>query len=110
MIWVSVLGVTDPDGDPVSVTIDTILQDEPVHGRGQGRTGPDASVVGAGAVLIRRERSGLDNGRVYEISFTASDGQGGSCSGVVEVGVRRDQGNKSGPAINDGAIYDSTAN
>src|SRR5262249_54164775 len=32
LIPVSILGVTDPDGDPVSIRIDQIMQDEPVRG------------------------------------------------------------------------------
>ena len=99
--------VTDPDGDPVSITIDAIRQDESINGRGDGNTAPDASGVGTSVAMLRAERSGRGNGRVYEIDYTASDGVGGSCSSTVEVGVRHDQG-KSGPAVNDGATIDST--
>lgn len=52
---------------------------------------------------------GLDtgNGRVYQISFSADDGQGGSCTGAVTVGVPHSQ--KQGlTAIDDGQIYRST--
>ena len=108
MIWVDILGVTDPEDDPVSIIIDAIMQDEPVNGRGDGNTAPDASGVGTSVAMLRAERSNRGNGRVYEISFTASDGEGGSCSGTVEVGVRRDQGKNGGPAVNDGATFDST--
>jgi len=38
-------------------------------------------------VKVRAERSGLGDGRVYRIAFTASDTQGGSCSGTAKVGV-----------------------
>ena len=104
------LGVTDPDGDPLAITIDGVRQDEPVRGIGDGNTGPDGAGVGTGSAQVRAERSGKGNGRVYEISFTADDGEGGSCSGTVKVGVRHDQGKgkKGGPAVNDGAIFDST--
>ena len=107
---VSVDGVTDPDGDVVSIAIDTIMQDEPVNGQGDGDTGPDGQGVGTDTAQVRAERSSQGNGRVYEIGFTASDGRGGTCSGMVEVGVPHNQGKgaKGGPAVNDGAIYDST--
>ena len=105
---VNVLGVTDPDGDAFSVVIDAIRQDEPINGRADGNTAPDASGVGTSVAMLLAERSGRGNGRVYEIDFTATDVNGGFCSGTVEVGVRHDQGNKSGPAINDGATIDST--
>ncbi len=44
-------------------------------------------------------------GRVYEISFTADDGNGGSCTGSVTVGVPHD---KKDTPENSGTIYDST--
>jgi hypothetical protein len=37
--------------------------------------------------MLRAERSGKGNGRVYQVDFTADDGQGGSCTGSVNVGV-----------------------
>jgi len=35
--------------------------------------------------------NGLGDGRVYRIAFTASDTQGGSCSGTAKVGVPHDE-------------------
>jgi hypothetical protein len=52
-------------------------------------------------------RSGNANGRVYEIQFTATDGKGGACDGVVMVTVPHDNGNKDA-ARDDGVRYDST--
>ena len=66
---ISIVGVTDPDGDPVSITIDGVTQDEPLDGPGDGSTCPDAEIDGDD-VRVRSERSGLGNGRVYAISFT----------------------------------------
>jgi hypothetical protein len=110
MVDVSVLGVTDPDGDAVSITISGIMQDEPTNGLGDGDTPTDGAGVGTSTASVRAERSGTGDGRVYVISFTASDGKGGSCSGSVSVGVRHNQGGgkKGGPAVNSGATYDST--
>src|SRR5438128_7577145 len=53
---VSVVGVTDPDGDPVAVTITGITQDEPLNARGEGNTCPDASGVGSPIASLRAER------------------------------------------------------
>ena len=64
-------------------------------------------MVEAGAASVRAERSGTGNGRVYQISFTADDGKGGSCSGAVTVGVPHSQ-KKGVTAIDDGQIYNST--
>lgn len=109
--WVSidVLGVTDPDGDSLVITIDSIYQDEPVDTFGDGKFTPDGMGVGAATALVRAERSGTKivpgNGRVYHISFTADDGLGGVCSGTVYVGVPHD---KKDTPIDEGPLYDST--
>jgi hypothetical protein len=103
---VVVMGVTDPEGDSVTITVTGVTQDEPVNGNGDGNTSPDA-VIQAGAASVRAERSGNGNGRVYRISFTADDGNGGSCTGAVKVGVPHSQ-KKGLIAIDDGQIYDST--
>jgi hypothetical protein len=98
-------GVTDPDGDPVTVTVTGITQDEPTDGLGDGDAAPDGFGVGRPSPQVRAERSGLGNGRVYKIAFTASDGKGGSCSGAVTVGVPHD---RNGTPVDDGQRYDST--
>lgn len=105
---IKVLGVTDPDDDPVTIVIDSIFQDEPVNGSGDGNTSPDGKGIGSSAASVRSERQGSGNGRVYHISFTANDGNGGTCSGEVTVGVPKSQGKKGGP-VDDGALYDSTS-
>jgi hypothetical protein len=98
-------GITDPDGDPVTVTVTGITQDEPTGGLGDGDTAPDGYGAGTPSPQVRAERSGLGNGRVYKIAFTASDGKGGTCAGSVTVGVPHDV--KDLP-VDDGQAYDST--
>ena len=106
---ISVLGVTDPDGDPVTITVTGITQDEPLNTRGDGNTCPDGQIVD-GQASVRAERTGTPgipgNGRVYVISFTADDGKGGSCNGTVSVCVPHDQGAHS-TCIDDGQKYNS---
>jgi len=104
-IKIQVLGVTDPNGDPISIVIDSIFQDEAVDAPNSGGTAPDGKGIGRSSAGVRAERVIGGNGRVYHISFTASDNAGGSCSGVVKVEVRS---NRSLPAIDDGPLYDST--
>lgn len=104
-VAVQVAGVTDPDGHPISVTIDSIRQDEAVNANGSGNTSPDGAGVGTSTAQVRAERVGGGNGRVYTIGFSASDGNGGVCSGTVTVGVPP---NKKGAAVNDGPTFDST--
>ncbi len=105
MVDVDILGITDPDGDTTTVTVAGITQDEPVNGTGDGSTSPDGAGVGSQTPSVRAERSGGGNGRVYEIAFTASDGNGGECSGSVNVSVPH---SKNGAAVDDGQVYDST--
>jgi hypothetical protein len=66
--------------------------------------------VGTGTAHVRAERFGSDkwpgNGRVYHIRFTAEDGHGGFCSSKVLVEVPFEEDGP--PAIDDGALYDST--
>ena len=98
-------GITDPDGDAVTVTVTGITQDEPTNGLGDGDEAPDGYGVGTAQVSLRAERSGSGNGRVYPIAFTASDGKGGTCEGAVTVGVPHDP--KDTP-VDDGQAFDST--
>lgn len=108
LVPISIVGVTDPDvGDTVTITINAITQDEPVNGLGDGDTAPDGFGVDGSSALVRAERSGLGNGRVYVISFTANDPIGAMCTGSVSVCVPHDQ--KPGHVcIDDGQNYDST--
>ena len=110
---VGIQGVVDPDpGDAVTLRVDAVTQHEPVDGAGDGHTAPDAEGVGTGALRLRAERSGSrqapGNGRVYQVSFTATDTRGASCRGQVKVCVPHDQGNGS-TCIDDGSLYESTA-
>jgi len=106
---IEIMGVTDPDGDLVTITITGITQDEPVDaiGNGDGNTSPDGAGVGTSTACVRAEREGTGNGRVYAISFTATDPAGAECSGSVTVCVPHDQG-PDHECIDDGQGYDST--
>jgi hypothetical protein len=84
---VRIRGVTDPDGGEIDITINSVTSDEPVDGRGDGNTCPDARINSDGTVELRAERSARGNGRVYTINFTATDDTGASCEGSVFVCV-----------------------
>jgi hypothetical protein len=105
-ISVSIAGVTDPDNDPVILTVTGVTQDEPVNGLGGGDTSPDAVIQPQGTVLLRAERSGQGNGRVYEVHFMAVDGVGGHCDGKVKVCVPHEQ--QPATCVDDGQRFDST--
>jgi hypothetical protein len=104
LVPISIRGVTDPDGDPVTLTVTGVGQDEPLSRRGL----PDALGIGTTAVQLRADRAGSGDGRVYRLSFEARDPQGASCSGTVTVCVPRDQ--RPGAVCGDGGpLFDSTA-
>ena len=110
-VAVDILGVTDPDGDPVTIIITGITSDEPTasdEGAGGEKHAPDADGVGTDTAGLRAERSGGGNGRVYEISFTAIDGMGAECEGSVIVCVPHDKGGDDCECIDDGQVYDAT--
>ncbi len=111
MVPISITGVTDPDGDPVTITATGITQDEAVRetGIGSGNTAPDASLS---PLAVRSERNGNPktpgNGRVYHIDFTADDGKGGSCNGTVKVCVPHDQ-RPGATCVDGGPLFNSLA-
>ena len=104
MVPIVITGVTDPDDDAVSIWLLGVSQDEPVNGLGDGDTSPDA-LMSDGTLLLRAERSGRGNGRVYEVHFTADDGMGGRCTGAAHVQVPH--GKQAPSSVDDGQFYDS---
>jgi uncharacterized repeat protein (TIGR01451 family) len=75
-----------PDSCTLSVT-----SNEPVLGHGSGHTSPDWIVVDDHHVLLRAERAGNGNGRVYTITITCTDSGGNSSNEQVEVTVPHDR-------------------
>ena len=108
---ITILGVTDPDGDVVTITVTGITSDEPtasIEGAGGDKHAPDADGVGTDTASLRAERSGTGNGRVYEITFVASDGIA-ETEGSVTVCVPHDYRGKCVCGnIDDGQNYDAT--
>lgn len=103
---VAIDGVSDPDGDPIAVTVTAVAQDEPVDAEGDDGTCGDAAGLGTDVVLLRSERSGGGDGRAYHVAFRADDPAGGFCLGEVEVCVRHDNG--QGAFCGDqGPLFDS---
>ena len=103
LVPVSITGVSDPNAN-ATITINSVSQDEPTNGLGDGDTSVDAVINSDGTVLLRSERSGKGNGRVYTVHFTAADLEGSS-DGVVTVCVPHD---RKKPAINGGELFNST--
>jgi uncharacterized repeat protein (TIGR01451 family) len=78
-----------PDSCTLSVT-----SNEPVNGKGDGDTFPDWIVVDDHHVLLRAERAGNGNGRIYTITITCTDSGGNSSDEQVEVMVPHDRGRR----------------
>lgn len=107
MVSETIVGVTDPYGLPLMVVVTGIMQDESVAAVGSGNTSPDGSGIGTSTAQIRAERAGPGTGRIYFISFSATNSQGGQCTGSVSVFVPHDQGQGFTP-VDTGDRFDST--
>jgi len=95
-----VVGVTDPNGDPVTITVTDIVQDEPVDEvKPKGKAGYDALLLWDSLAMVRAERLGNGNGRVYSVVFLAADDKGGVSEGVVFITVPHDS---RAAAVDDG--------
>lgn len=99
---IQVKGVTG--GNNMTLQITGVTQDEPTNGLGDGDTAIDAVIKSNGKVLLRAERQGGGNGRVYRVYFTATNAAGSS-SGMVKVGVPHSK--KSTP-VDSGSVFNST--
>lgn len=89
MVGIAIVGVVDPDGDPVVITATDVVSNEAEDAPGSGNTAPDSQLD---PLAVRAERSGQGDGRLYTITFMADDGRGGTCTGTVDVCVPHDQG------------------
>ena len=102
LVPISIRGVTDPEGGRATITITGIRQDEPLSRAGT----PDATGIGTATARVRADRKGGGDGRVYHLSFTATDLEGASCNGAVTVCVPHDR--RPGATCGDGgALFDS---
>lgn len=98
---VNITGVSDPDGDAVAVAVTRVTQDEAP----QGNECDDAIIDSDGQVELRAESIRRGNGRVYTVWFTATDENGASCDGSVQVRVPHDRGHSA--AVDDGQRFSS---
>ena len=116
MVPLTIVGLsTDPTLMPVTVTIISIQQDEPVNALGSGNTAVDGTIVNSSdpstpsIAYVRAERAGPGTGRIYFITFNAMDGTGSTCPEPVTLQaiVPHDQGQGYTP-VDTGLKYDST--
>ena len=81
---------TATDNDSVTCTL-SVSSNEPIDGMGDGDTAPDWVIVDAHHVLLRAERGGKGNGRVYTITVTCVDPSGNTTTRTATVRVPLNQ-------------------
>jgi uncharacterized repeat protein (TIGR01451 family) len=69
----------------------SVTSNEPVNGKGDGDTSPDWIVLDDHHLLLRAERAGNGNGRIYTITITCTDSGGNASTEEVEVTVPHDR-------------------
>ena len=86
--------VTD-DHDPAPVCrIVGVRSNEPTEGLGDGDSAPDWMVTGSLTLLLRAERAGGGNGRLYTMDVACGDASKNTSIANVTVSVPHDQGKK----------------
>jgi hypothetical protein len=97
------LAVSDNCTPASQIVVDVkVTSDEKpeVMTQGDGNFSPDAVVVGTGVnrvIMLRKERMGGGDGRVYLIHITATDQYNNSSVKVLRVDVPKDQNPRTGP-------------
>jgi len=87
MVPLTIEGITDSDPASVTITITGIEQNEAVANK-PGDTSPDSLIGANGSFKLKAERSPGSKGRVYTVSFIASNGKSEfDSSGTVIVTV-----------------------
>jgi len=84
---------TDNCDAKVACRVGSVSSNEPENGLGDGDTAPDSEVIGDFATLLRAERSGNGNGRIYSVEMVCRDFSGNSSTARTTVTVPKSQGN-----------------
>jgi hypothetical protein len=106
MLNVGLSFAVEDNCDPNPEIFLKITSDEPTTTNGDSAFAPDARVSGGKQVLLRAERSGDGDGRVYVIALTAADASGNSSAATVAVRVNL---TKDREATDTGQFYDATS-
>jgi hypothetical protein len=111
LVDVAIHGILDAAGNPITPTVFGVSSDEATaseKGAGGKRHAPDALGVGTDSLLLRAERSGRGDGRVYEVYFYGEE-QGKLCQGHVPVKVPHARRSKGCLAVDSGQAHDASA-
>ena len=88
----------DPDADG---NIIAIYSDEPENAHGDGNTLNDIVIGDHSSFMVRAERQGMGDGRVYGVEFAITDESGNTSTATCYIGVPHDQ--SGSPAVDSGA-------
>ena len=90
------VGASDTCDANLAVALVSITSNEPDNGLGDGDQPHDIQAIGGGAIpfgtdvrrfLLRAERSGMGNGRVYTVTYMSKDASGNMASASAQVVV-----------------------
>jgi hypothetical protein len=82
---------TDNSGVAPTCSVIGVTSNEPQQGLGDGDTPIDWLIASANTVVLRAERSGKGNGRVYTIRVRCSDQSGNSATATTTVSVPKNK-------------------
>lgn len=95
MIPASIMASASDNCDSsVTARIISVTSNEPEMGTGDGDTAPDWEITGALTLLLRAERAGTGDGRIYTILLRATDSSGNLAEKTAQVLVPKNQGGK----------------
>jgi len=108
LVDISIIGITDLDGDTIIITINAITQDEPTSITTKGKKSPDGFGIGTNTAQVRAESSSLGHGLAYGISFPPDVGYGLAygISFPPDVGYGLAYGISFPADVGDGRVYE----
>jgi hypothetical protein len=96
-VEITVVAEDTVDPDP-TIELVSVVSNEPNDGKGDGHTADDIQDAEIGtldtSISLRAERSGSGTGRIYTITYRATDEAGNSSEQSVQVTVPHDIGKK----------------
>jgi hypothetical protein len=90
----SSINVTDACVNSVAIERVSATSNEPDNGLGDGDSANDIAIQSDGTLLLRAERSGAGSGRIYTITYQATDIGGNSATASTDVVVPHDRQKK----------------
>ena len=103
MVEIQATLAASDDCEPVEVLLDSITSNEPddAPGRSDGVTTDDVRAAHLAATdsrfEVRAERDGSGSGRIYYVTYRATDGAGNSSTSTTNIFVPHDRGGKDEP-------------